>query len=236
MNKLSDRLQLIADQIKKGETMADIGTDHGFLPIYLREKDICPKVILTDISLSSLQKAKGYAGAYQFGVEMEFRVGNGLQVLECGEVDDVVIAGMGGILMTQILEDDLVKSRSFSKYIFQPRNHADTLRWWLTKNGFIITDNLLVREGKFICEIIVANPSAESAGDMIPAEDDICWVLPESLGANDPDLRHEYIQRLLRTETKILNGLKQSQNVDEEAVKRVSTHMEYLKEAIASCM
>ena len=113
MNKLSDRLQLIADQITKGETMADIGTDHGFLPINLWETGICSKVIMTDISEPSLRKAKGYAGAYQFGSDMDFRVGNGLQVLDKGEVDTVVIAGMGGILMTEILGEDLDKSRGY---------------------------------------------------------------------------------------------------------------------------
>ena len=230
MTKLSDRLQLIADQIQKGETMADIGTDHGFLPIYLREEDICPQVIMTDISEPSLQKAKGYAGAFQFGSEMDFRAGNGLQVLESGEVDTVVIAGMGGILMTEILGDDIAKSRSFKRFIFQPRNHSEILRRWLTKNCFIITDNLLVREGKFICEIIVARPAdaaVESCG--IPPENDICWILPDNLGANDPDLRREYIRRLQHTEEKILAGMKKSKETDEEAMRCVEERIEYLK-------
>ena len=243
MTKLSDRLQLIADQIQKGETMADIGTDHGFLPIYLREEDICPQVIMTDISEPSLQKAKGYAGAFQFGSEMDFRAGNGLQVLESGEVDNVVIAGMGGILMTEILGDDIAKSRSFKRFVFQPRNHSEILRWWLTKNGFIITDNLLVREGKFICEIIVARPADTDAAQEdtdyrdepdgkscgIPPENDICWILPDDLGANDPDLRREYIQRLQHTEEKILAGMKKSKETDEEAMRCVEERIEYLK-------
>lgn len=250
MTKLSDRLQLIADQIQKGETMADIGTDHGFLPIYLREEDICPQVIMTDISEPSLQKAKGYAGAFQFGSEMDFRAGNGLQVLESGEVDTVVIAGMGGILMTEILGDDIAKSRSFKRFVFQPRNHAEILRWWLTKNGFIITDNLLVREGKFICEIIVAEPGNTDAAQEdtdghdvqdrkscnilekscgIPPENDICWILPDDLGNNDPDLRREYIRRLQHTEEKILAGMKKSKETDEEAMRCVEERIEYLK-------
>ena len=73
MNRLTDRLQLLADQIENGETMADIGTDHGFLPLYLWQQGISPAVIMCDISEPSLAKAKAAAGALQFGRELDFR-------------------------------------------------------------------------------------------------------------------------------------------------------------------
>ena len=136
--------------------MADIGTDHGFLPLYLWEKGISPKVIMCDISEPSLAKAKGAAGSYQFGSELSFRAGDGLRVLDSGEVDDIVIAGMGGLLIVDILSDDMNKTMSFKKYIFQPRNNSGRLRYWLVSHGFDITRNQLVREGKFICEVITA--------------------------------------------------------------------------------
>ena len=120
MNRLTDRLQLLADQIENGETMADIGTDHGFLPLYLWQQGISPAVIMCDISEPSLAKAKAAAGALQFGRELDFRAGDGLNVLAPGEVDVIVIAGMGGLLIRDILSDDLEKTRSFSKFILQP--------------------------------------------------------------------------------------------------------------------
>ena len=117
MNKLTDRLQMLADEVQKGETMADIGTDHGFLPLYLWENGISPHVIMCDISEPSLAKAKAAAGAYQFGQELDFRAGDGLAVLAPGEIDAVVIAGMGGLLIRDILADDPDKTVSFSKYV-----------------------------------------------------------------------------------------------------------------------
>ena len=153
--KLSDRLELIADCIKAGETMADIGTDHGFLPLYLLKKGISPKVIMTDISPYSLDKArknfedeKGTVLPSSF--HPEFRVGDGLKVLEPAEVDAVVMAGIGGKLMIEILEEDAAKSHSFGKFILQPRKHPGELRHYLYHNGFMIEEERLVREGKFL--------------------------------------------------------------------------------------
>ena len=119
MIKLTPRLKTIAEEIEKGETMADIGTDHGFLPIYLWEAGLCPKVIMTDISRGSLSKADENCRSLHPETEFDLRLGSGLEVLSCGEVDSVVIAGMGGILMTEILGADVQKAWSFRKLILQ---------------------------------------------------------------------------------------------------------------------
>lgn len=128
MMKLSPRLKKIAEQINAGETMADIGTDHGFLPIYLWENKICPKVIMADISSGSLLKARENCEMYDPDARFDLRLGSGIEVLEEAEVDAVVMAGMGGILMTEILEKDIKKSLSFRKLILQPRKDVGKLR------------------------------------------------------------------------------------------------------------
>ena len=236
MNGLTDRLQMIADEISKGETMADIGTDHGFLPLYLWEQGISPSVIFCDVSEPSLSKAKAAAGAYQFGHELDFRVGDGLQVLKTGEVDAVVIAGMGGLLIRDILADDLAKTCSIGKYILQPRNHSGLLRHWLISHGFEITKNQLVREGKFICEIITAKPPkfAEIANlgpsEPLPAEGEACWELPEDLFARQPALAREYAKVKLDIEHKILEGIMRSCNVSESDVRIVQNRINYFTE------
>ena len=233
MNRLNDRLQMIADEIKNGETMADIGTDHGFLPLYLWENGIAPHVIMCDISEPSLAKAKAAAGAYQFGSELDFRAGDGLSVLSSGEVDAVVIAGMGGLLIRDILASDPLKSCSFGKYIFQPRNNAGQLRYWLATKGFRIARNQLVREGKFICEIITAfPPKASEIGDLdvsepFPEEWDACWDLPPDLFAIQPDLAAEYAGVKLCIEEKILEGMQRSASVDPEEIEQVKARIAY---------
>lgn len=156
--KLSQRLMTIAGKINKGETLADIGTDHGYLPLFLYESGICPKVIMADVSKGSLAKAEQSCKELFPGKKFDLRLGDGLDVLEPGEVDSVVIAGMGGILMSEILDWDLEKSYSINKFVLQPRNNVGALRKWLFRNGFNIIDEELVEEGKFICEIITVEP------------------------------------------------------------------------------
>ena len=239
MNGLTDRLQMIADEIRAGETMADIGTDHGFLPLYLWEQGISPTVIMCDVSEPSLAKAKAAAGAYQFGHELDFRAGDGLTVLNEGEVDDVVIAGMGGLLIRDILSRDLVKTCSFGKYILQPRNNAGHLRYWLVSHNFIIVKNQLVREGKFICEIITVKPPkcAEIAvlGPSEPLHDegDACWELPMDLFDAQPKLASEYAAVKLGIEEKILAGMQRSDHVDPAEIETVKKRIEYFKGVVS---
>ena len=235
MNGLTDRLQMIADEIKQGETMADIGTDHGFLPLYLWENGISPYVIMCDISEPSLAKAKASAGAYQFGRELDFRAGDGLKILKSGEVDAVVIAGMGGLLIRDILAADREKTCSFGKFIFQPRNHAADLRYWLVSNGFRIVKNQLVREGKFICEVITALPPKTSENgdkgltDTLPSIDDPCWDLPKDMLSSQPDLARDYAAVKLGIEVKILEGMRHSSNVSDCELHNVERRIDYFR-------
>lgn len=146
--------------------MADIGTDHGFLPIYLIENDISPSVIMTDVSRPSLMK--GSDNLDMLGADRkraDFRVGDGISVLDSGETDVVVIAGMGGMLIRDIMSVDMEHTCSFRKYILQPRTRQGHLRKWLLENGFTIIHEDLVEEGRFIPEIITAlSPQADGAG------------------------------------------------------------------------
>ena len=157
---LNDRLQAIANRIEKGETMADIGTDHGFLPIYLVEAGISPRAVMTDVSRPSLMKGRQNFEEHLSGSDgkVEFRVGDGLSTLEPAEVDTVVIAGMGGKLIRDIMGDDMDLTRSFGKFVLQPRIRQGELRKWLLQNGFAIIHEDLAKEGKHISEIITAVP------------------------------------------------------------------------------
>lgn len=231
MIKLSDRLQLIADQIETGETMADIGTDHGFLPLSLIDCGVCPKAILTDISGPSLNKAK--FSAAESGIEqgVEFREGNGLDVLRYGEVDAVVIAGMGGQLISEILGKDLMHTCSFRKYIFQPRSQTGLLRWWLESKGFAITKNRLVREGKFLCEVIVALAPKTLQNVVLEAESPH-WDLPEDTGSEEPGLVQDFAERKIEKENKRIRGLEQARTPDPEAIRIAEERIRYFRRFI----
>lgn len=244
MIKLSDRLQMIADLIEEGQTVADVGTDHGFLPIFLWESKKSSKVILADISKGSLQKAIDNVYMQNYNEEtikkcFDFRLGNGIQILKNGEVDVIVIAGMGGILMTEILGENLPKTKSIKKIILQPRNGQGKLRWWLINNGFILKEEKLVREGKFICEIICAEASNNDSNAIkLPMEEesplkkqseDIKYELPESILINNGTLALEFTERKLKAELEIYENMRKATFIDSEKINQVKFRILYLQ-------
>ncbi len=234
MIKLTDRLQTIANEVKYGETVADIGTDHGFLPIYLWEQKISPKVIMADISAGSLGKARDNCKELHPDAEFDLRLGNGIQILEDGEVDVVAIAGMGGILMTEILGDNYEKSHSFKRFVLQPRNNVGYLRHWLRNNGFCITNEQLVREGKFICEIITVIPK-EIAAPLNTDADAIEYQFPFNLVDFKGPLTLEYLNRHLETEKYILESMKSGNKTTFEDLRRQEYRIDYLERLVKRC-
>jgi tRNA (adenine22-N1)-methyltransferase len=153
MAKYTERIRRLASHVAPGERVADIGPDHGYLGIWLARQGVAERVIMTDIAAGPLAIARRNAEEYG---GFDFRLGDGLAPLEPGEVDTVVIAGMGGETIIGILEADPDKTRSFAKYVLQPRTKAELLREWLAGAGFRIIAEETVPERGRPCEIIVA--------------------------------------------------------------------------------
>lgn len=206
MIQLTPRLAAIASEISAGETMADIGTDHGFLPVALWEQGICPKVIMADVNQGPIDRAKSNAAEAHPGVEFDCRLGDGLKVIEPGEVDVIVIAGMGGTLMTEILEEDLEKTWSYKKLILQPRKDIGELRWWIYNHSMCITNEKLVRESKYIWPILTVEPIEKACfGDLGPER--IEWEYPRRLLDFLNPLTEEYLLSKLKLEEEILTSM-----------------------------
>lgn len=246
MIKLSDRLQTIANRINRGETMADIGTDHGFLPIYLIQNNISPRVIMADVSEPSLMKAKHNFDAEGDidGEKVDFRVGDGLSVLANAEVDTIVIAGMGGKLIRDIMAADMSLTCSFKKFILQPRIGQGHLIRWLIENNFLIISEDLVREGKFIPEIITAvTPGMErfcqdKAELGIPGfnledttgDDMIFKIPPWIISANGPV--EDFLIRNIDKEENKLQNVMSSKNRNQQFERKISDEIDYLKDLL----
>ena len=227
---LSERLKAIADLIEYGETMADIGTDHGFLPVYLVQSGKSPYAIATDISENSLKKAEKLILSEAFSDMCSTRIGNGIEPIKIGEVDDVVIAGMGGILMTEILSADIIKAHSFKKIILQPRSKIAYLRKWIRENDFLVVKEAIVKEGNRFCEILLVGTSGNSLLD----NDESCEVLklenekilgdgclltdyfPETLIEKPNELTLEYLRYHLMKNEAILSNLKNNMSKKSE--------------------
>ncbi len=245
MIKLNDRLQIIAERLKNEKTMADIGTDHGFLPVFLLQSGQCERVILADISVPSLAKAEENCSRYFTGeyeecaARADFRAGDGLTVLESGEVDAVVIAGVGGKLITELLERDMEHTCSFRKFIFQPRIGQGVLRKWLCDHGFQIIHEDLVEEGNFIPEIITAlTPGADSDEDLAkPILDNIAeadrrpeifYQIPPWIVTAQGSVQ-AFLQRMLEREEVILEQIMLSKERNRNSEEIRCDNIYYLK-------
>ena len=146
---LSHRLKVIADQVTVGNTAADIGTDHGYVPIYLLRSGICPRVIASDISEGSLVKARAAAKRFHQEGKMECRISDGLKAYSPGEADSCLISGMGGILIAEILTDSFEVAQSFREMVLSPQRDAQLVRNCLTELGFrIVYDETIEDKGK----------------------------------------------------------------------------------------
>ena len=200
-SKLSDRLQALCDLVIKDSAAADIGTDHGFVPIALISCRAVPFVILTDIRSGPLEKAR--INLKREGIDpasYELRQGCGLMPLKRGEADSVIIAGMGAENIIDILSEDKGKALSFKRLILQPRKRSWMLRQWLFENGFRISREKLVREAEKICEIIVAEP-----GQGI--EDDV--YLPKLM--REDALFGEFLSEYIRKLKIVIDNMSQSE-------------------------
>lgn len=159
--ELSDRLQSCLAFVAPYKTVADIGTDHGYLPCVGILNNLLDYAIAADIGVGPLQAAKQQIARYGLEDKIETRLGGGVSVLQPNEVDAVVIAGMGGKLILSILDDNIALTASFKKIILQPNIDGNLLRRWLSTHQFeIVNEKIILEDGKFY-EIIVSQPKSD---------------------------------------------------------------------------
>ena len=148
--KLSIRLQTIANFVKRGKIVADIGTDHAYIPIYLVEHKIIKKAFALDINKGPLEKANENIKLFGFEEIIITRLSNGLDKLKANEVDTIIISGMGGELIIDILERKKEFFTSDKTFILSPHTKLELVRRYLIKNGFYISrEDMCIDEGKY---------------------------------------------------------------------------------------
>ena len=145
--ELSERLNSIVKHIEKTEILADIGTDHGYIPIYSIENEICNKAIAIDINKDPLDKARLNAIIEGVDDKIDFRLADGIKGLKKEEANVVVIAGMGGNLIRDILEESIGTVESIDYLILQPAQNPEILREYLYTNDYeVIKEDLCYDE------------------------------------------------------------------------------------------
>jgi len=147
--KLSKRLRALVDLIDVGAAVADIGADHGYLSVYLAQNRIAARIIASDISPASLNTARRFAGEYNVTESITFMVTPGLDGITAADVDTIVIAGMGGETILQILQNAPWTKNEAVKLILQPQSKIDLLCRFLYDNGYEIKETKsVVDKGK----------------------------------------------------------------------------------------
>lgn len=154
--RIGNRLNCIADYVTANAKLADVGTDHAYLPIYLVENQIIDFAIATDIVQGPCEAARKSVEKYNLKKNISVRKGDGLASVKQGEVDTVVVAGMGGSSIVDILTKGESVLLGVTTLILQPMTESFILRKWLCQNGWFIEKENLVVEAERLYEIIVA--------------------------------------------------------------------------------
>ncbi|MCB2297247.1 tRNA (adenine(22)-N(1))-methyltransferase [Clostridium tagluense] len=147
---LSIRLKAIVNMIEKCDSVIDVGTDHGYVPIYLVKNGVIKSAIASDINKGPVEKARNNITLNNLSAQISCRLGSGLSTVNNGEAQIAIIAGMGGNLIRDILEADLDLVKQFKYMILQPVQNAEVLREYLYITGYnIIDEEICNDDGKF---------------------------------------------------------------------------------------
>lgn len=148
--ELSKRLAAVASLVSRGSLAADVGTDHGYVPIYLAQTGRCRHIIAMDVNPGPLGRAKEHIREYGLVSVIETRLADGLKGLKKGEADTMIAAGMGGGLIIRILNESPETVREIREFILQPQSEIHKVRAYLNQNGFRLTEEKMTEEeGKF---------------------------------------------------------------------------------------
>ena len=146
---ISSRLKSVANLVAF-KTCVDVGTDHGYVPIYLCLNNICDYVIAMDINEGPLSICFDNIQKYRLSDRIYTRLCDGLTGVEAGEAESVVISGMGGILIEKILSYDIELTKSFKQLVLSPQGDEKIVRKFLKENGFTIeSEDMIFDEGKY---------------------------------------------------------------------------------------
>lgn len=161
--QLSYRLSRVANYVPQGAVVADIGSDHAYLPCFLVAEGLAEKAIAGEVVKGPFESAKKQVRQEGLEKRIAVRLASGLAAIEKEDaVTAVTIAGMGGPLIASILEQDKALLEGVQRLILQPNVHAKAIREWAAANGWRIIDEEILEENSKIYEIIVLEPSRDA--------------------------------------------------------------------------
>lgn len=202
---MTPRLLAIARSVPRGARPADVGTDHGYIPIYLCMQNRIQGALAMDVRPGPLQRAEENIKRYGMNDKIKTRLSNGLTALLKGEADTAVMAGMGGLLIAQLLEE---APFFLDCYILQPMTAVPELRRYLATHGYRIENEVLAQEGSKIYTVMTVRRG------LMPWDDPKDALIGRKLRQNQDPLLPQLTEKLLNKYQTALDGLKRAEKAD----------------------
>ena len=202
--ELSPRLRSVAELVPQGAQLADIGTDHAYLPTWLILHGVISRAVAADLREGPLERARLTAEKYGISQHISFRLCDGLTDIDKDEADVISIAGMGGETIAEILSAAPWTKEADKLLLLQPMSAQPELRRWLGEHGYVIRREILSKEGETLYVAFQVNGGrmdALTAGEL--------WAGKQQAGEKSP-LRMEYLDRLIAQTGRALEGLRRS--------------------------
>lgn len=227
---LSIRLQKAAEFVPQAARLADIGSDHAYLPVALMLQNKISYAIAGEVVVGPYESAKRQVAKNGLEEKIDVRLADGLEAVDLSDqVSAITICGMGGVLIRDILQRGKENNRlsGNERLILQPNVGERQLRQWLVNEGYTITAETIIEENNKIYEIIVA----ENFLDKTDYSDRELFFGPVLLVEKNPVFIEKWQHKLIKTEN-ILNCLRQSDQDVSEKIREVEQEIEWIKEVL----
>lgn len=225
---LSKRLHSIARMVTPGNRLVDVGTDHGYIPIYLMKEGIIPGALAMDINKGPLERADAHINEFGFGDNIQTRLSDGLAKYNTGEGDTILIAGMGGALTVNILTQGYDKLSDIKELILSPQSEIFLVRRFLNKEGFrIVDEKMVLDEGKYYTVIRAVPGDEEHSYNSFEEKYGYLLIKKKDMVLKD------YLVRQKCKYTGIIENLKKKNTkIAENRIREITIELEDIKNAL----
>lgn len=225
---LSTRLERVAARVPVGARLADIGSDHAYLPVALLRRGLIVAAVAGEVALTPFTAARRTVRESGLEQQIAVRLADGLDAIEASdEISAVTLCGMGGETIRDILDSGSSRLSGGERLIMQPNGGEPELRQWLMENGFRILHEELLRENRFDYEIIVA----ELSGPVAYSPEEL-YFGPQQLQTRSPAFIDKW-QRALARKRRTLEGLARARGtVPEQTINDLSLQIRWITELL----
>lgn len=226
--ELSKRLKAVAELVTPGMRLADVGTDHGYIPIYLTEAGVIPSAIAMDINKGPLERAKEHIREHGLEGKIQTRLSDGLKNLQMNEADCMIAAGMGGGLVIRILSEERDTAGSLKELILQPQSEIDSVRKYLTEEGYrIVAEDMVYEDGKYY-PMMKAVPCMAGAGKIPYSEEELEFGRVPLQQAHP--VLGQFLEREMEIQNRILSALESQESVRaKKRMEEISYRIEWIR-------